>query len=100
VAELAKIAFGDLRDLFDGSRLRLPGDLSDDAAARIASIEGVTRPGAPDENGPTVEYVHKVRAWDKIAALTQLGRHLGMFREKPDDQRNITVIISGTDAAL
>ena len=84
IQEFAKIGFGDLRDLFDeAGRLKLPSELSEAAAARIAQIEVVTRPVAGGEKGE-VEYVHKIRTWDKVAALTQIGRHLGMFTDKMD----------------
>jgi phage terminase small subunit len=36
----------------------------------------------PEGEPAKVEYTHKVRTYDKIAALTQLGRHLGMFQDK------------------
>jgi phage terminase small subunit len=95
--EFAKIAFGDVRGLFDAAgNLRQPHELSDDDAARVASIEVVTK----SIGDGAVEYVHKIRAWDKIAALTQLGRHLGMFKDGLDLCGGLTINIKGDDAAL
>lgn len=76
--ELAKIGFSDLRKAFDGNRLLRPDEWPDDAAAAISSIEVVTRPIGEGE----VEYVHKLKLWDKRAALVDLGKHLGMFVER------------------
>lgn len=83
--EFAKIGFADIRQIFSpAGGLRLPSELEDDAAASIASIEVVVRPsGEVDEDGNRqVEHVHKIKTWDKVAALTQIGRHLGMFNDK------------------
>jgi len=83
--ELARIAFGDLRAMFteDGA-LKGPAELDDDTAAAIASIEVVVRPsGERDEDGNVIiEHVHKIKAWDKNTALTNLARHLKLLTEK------------------
>ena len=84
LAEFARIGFADLRTLFaaDGS-LRPISDLSDDEAAPLASVEVVTKVTPGRGKAPaTVERVHKIRAADKVQALTQLGRHLGMFVDR------------------
>lgn len=83
--EFAKIGFGDLRRIFtESGGLRLPTEMDDETAASVASIEVVVRPsGMVDGDGNReVEHVHKIKAWDKVAALTQMGRHLGMFNDK------------------
>src|ERR1700740_973734 len=82
--EFAKIGFADVRKIFTaGGALLSPADMDDATAATIASVEVVTRrlPGAEGE-AADVEYVHKVKAWDKVSALTHIGRHLGMFKDK------------------
>lgn len=77
IAELARVAFSDLRRVMgpDGS-LRKPQEWDHDTAGAIASMECVTR--GPEE---AVEYVHKVKAWDKMAALEKLGRHVGLWKD-------------------
>lgn len=80
--ELAKIGFSDIRKLFTpGGNLLAVSDLDDDAAACISSIEITTRKarGGDDDE---VEEVSKVRLWDKRAALVDIGKHLGMFKDK------------------
>lgn len=70
-AELAKIGFADVRRLFDdGGKMKKLTDLDDQAAACISSID------LSDGD------VAKVRLWDKRAALVDLGKHLGMFKER------------------
>ena len=82
VAELAKIGFGDIRKLFTSCGNLLPvSDIDDDTAACLSSIEITTRKvrGGDDDE---VEEVSKIRLWDKRAALVDLGKHLGMFKDR------------------
>jgi phage terminase small subunit len=78
--ELGRLGFSDIRSIFtqDG-RLRPLSSLSRDQSAAIASIEVVSKCGPVTEDGIEIEYTHKVKLWDKVAALTNLARHLGMF---------------------
>lgn len=79
VAELAKIAFGDLRGVFDEQgQLLPPHEWPDDAAAAIASMEATTA----ERGQGDVEHVVKVRQWDKLRALELLGKHLKMFTDR------------------
>ncbi|MBY0138369.1 terminase small subunit [Paracoccus yeei] len=95
--ELAKVGFSDVRKLFSAGALRSADNLHDDMAGAIASIEVVAKPGPPDEDGNReVEFVHKIKLWDKIAALEKIGRHLGMFdggAGGDDDALPVTVTI-------
>lgn len=80
--ELARIGFGDIRKLFTpGGNLLAVSDLDDDTAACLSSIEITTRKvrGGDDDE---VEEVSKVRLWDKRAALVDIGKHLGMFKDR------------------
>lgn len=70
-----------------------------DAAARISSIEVVVRP-VPGTQGQEVEHVAKIKAWDKLGALTQIGRHLGMFTDKTETTGSIAINITQDDAEL
>lgn len=80
--ELAKIGFSDIRKLFTPGGNLLPiHDLDDDAAASLASIEVVTRK-VPGGDEAEVEHVAKIKTWDKRAALVDIGKHLGMFKER------------------
>lgn len=87
LSELGKIGFVDIRKLFtpSGQLVELT-ELDDDTAAAVSSIEVVTKvvPGSEDaETGlKDVEHVHKIKLWDKRAALVDLGKHLGLFVER------------------
>lgn len=73
VAELAKIAFSDPRDLMewgpDGVVLRPSAELSDDQAASVAEVA---------ENNAGL----RLKKHDKVKALELLGRHIGIFTDK------------------
>lgn len=78
VAELAKIAFSDPRDLFDADgRLKPLSELTDNAAASLAGIDVVQAGG---EDLPLE--IRKIKRWDKTKAIELLGRYLGMFKDK------------------
>ena len=77
--ELARLAFGDARAIFNGAgELRRPEDWPDDLAAAIASVEVVTA----SRGEGVVEHVAKIKLWDKGRALELLARHLGMLNDK------------------
>lgn len=115
--ELARIAFGDVRKIFtDDGRLLSPGEMDDDTAAAISSVEIVTRRvfGAEEQEdqahggslrrpGSEVEYVHKIKTTDKLGALTLLARHLNLLGGKDDAMPSgvvVNVNIAGPDADL
>lgn len=78
---MAQLGRGDLRKVFapDG-RLMRPHEWSDEAAAFISSVEVVTRTAGEGE----VEHVAKIRTNDKRAALADIARTLGMFKDRLD----------------
>ncbi|MDG4650102.1 terminase small subunit [Roseibacterium sp. SDUM158017] len=93
IAELAKIGFSDVRRMLtpSGSLLN-PADMGDEIAGAIASVEVVTKrlPGAEGE--AEVEYVNKIRMWDKKGALETLLKHLGGMPDEDDAPAlNITI---------
>lgn len=83
LAELTRLGFSDVRRLLDDAGHLLPIKAwPDDIAASVASVEVVTKtmPGS----GPTeIEYVTKIRLWDKRGSLELLGRHLRLFGAEP-----------------
>ena len=82
LVELAKIGFSDPRRILSASGgIHDTQDWADETAGALSSLEVVSRPyGAPDEDGRRVpELVHKIKFWDKLAALEKMGKHLGMF---------------------
>jgi hypothetical protein len=58
--------------------------LSDEAAASIASIEVTT-----SKDGETK--VSRIKTWDKVRALEQLCRHLGLL--KPDQHQHVHAVV-------
>lgn len=101
VAELAKIAFADPRDLFtaDG-RMKPIHEMDDASAASLAAWEVMVLAGTRSaaaksgaakagELGLPAETVgdlplelRKIKRWDKTKALELLGRYLGLFKDK------------------
>jgi phage terminase small subunit len=79
--EIGRLGFADLRQGFDElGQLKRPQNWSDAFAASVASIEVVTKNLGEGE----VEYVHKIKTWDKNSALEKLAKHLGMFIERQE----------------
>lgn len=79
LAEIAKVAFADVRKVFSPDGALIPiADLPDDAAAAIAGADIVT----VNKGGGEVEYVAKIKMADKLRALELAGKHLGIFRER------------------
>ena len=100
VKEFARLAFLDIRKVFDEEgNLRPIHEMDDDTAAAIAGIEVEVRRvgGEPDEemegqphggalrrqHGTTAR-LHKIKLSDKKGALDSLARHLGMFVDKTE----------------
>ena len=98
--EFARLGFSDIRNIFgEDGELKNPKEMPDDVAASVASIEVVIRP-VPGSAGQ-VERVAKVKSWDKLGALVQIGRHLGMFeKDKGETDMNIGITITKDDAGL
>jgi phage terminase small subunit len=87
--EIAKVAFSDVRRIFDanGGLIRI-SDLDDNAAACIAGCELVTNSKGEGE----IEHVAKLKLADKLKALELAGRHLGMFNDKLNLSGDIHVL--------
>ena len=96
--ENARIGFSDIRRLFDAEgRLKPANQWSDDTAAAVASIETRELFGERREGKQQIGVVHKVKLWDKGAALERLMRHMGMFQKNGEPR---TAYASMTDDEL
>lgn len=86
--EYAKIAFFDIREIYDvdGGLIHVK-QLDDKSAGAIASIKSTEEWGEDDEGRKIITGTNKeVKIFDKIRALQDLGKHLGLF-EKDNDQK-------------
>lgn len=83
--ELAKIGFQDVRKLYrsDGSLIPIT-ELDDESAASIAGVEVTHR-----LNGESVVQTTKIKLSDKLQALVDIGRHLGMFTDKVEHSGSV-----------
>lgn len=75
LTELARIGFCKITDVVDPNTAKVREDATEDDLACIQSIK--VKPG---EFGTERE----VKLYDKKAALVDIGKHLGMFKEKVD----------------
>lgn len=84
--ELARIGFAKITDVVDPETAKIRTDASDDDLACIQSIKI-----KPNEFGTERE----VKLYDKKSALVDLGKHLGLFKDKVeltgDMDLNITI---------
>ena len=84
--ELARIGFAKITDIVDPETAKIRPDASDDDLACIQSIKI-----KPNEFGTERE----VKLYDKKSALVDLGKHLGLFKDKlelnGDMDLNITI---------
>jgi phage terminase small subunit len=78
LTELSRVGFSDIRRAFDADgRLKRPEQWDDEFAVAVAGVDVVTRNLGEGE----VEYVHKLKMWDKNSALDKLARHLSMYND-------------------
>jgi phage terminase small subunit len=81
--EIRRLAFADLRGLFDEQgNLRPIHSLSDEQAASIASLEVIKRNVTAGDG--TVDTIHKLKVWDKTKALEMLAKHFALLVERID----------------
>jgi phage terminase small subunit len=86
VRELAKIGFANIKGVLDdNNEIKDISKLPDDITAAIESIQSDIRHDGGDSDGYTEKV--KVKLHSKLHALTDLGKHLGIF-EKDNKQKN------------
>lgn len=75
VLEIARLAFSDVRKLFDGNRLKRMDEIDDATAAAISSVKVSTRQIGEGE----VEHIAEIKLWPKTPAIEMAGKHVGLF---------------------
>lgn len=84
IRELSLIAFSDIGRILDFSgptlKLRRAEDITEDARRGLASVRVRRRMEGTGDDAREVEVI-EFKMSDKLAALRDLGRHLGLFKE-------------------
>ena len=81
IAEAGRLAFSDIRNIFDkDGNLKAIHELDDATAAAISGVELVV-----SGNGDDVTMTKKIKLWDKNSALDKLLKHLGIEDTNPTD---------------
>ena len=79
--ETATIAFSDVRKLFDEDGRLIPVHMiGGDIAPAVSSVDVVTR--KVGQSPEDVEYVSKIKFWDKLKAIELLGKYLRLFVDR------------------
>lgn len=86
--ETAKLAFFDIRKMFDKDGK--PLDISKLDADTAAALVGLDVQDVADNDGDYVGFVKKYKMADKLKALELLGKHLGTWEPKDDGPKDET----------
>jgi phage terminase small subunit len=85
LTELAKIGFGNIADFVDVAGESPSIDLQAVPRDKLAALSEITTETVHEHRGrgETAEVRRvKIKMWDKRSALVDIGRHLGMFKDK------------------
>jgi phage terminase small subunit len=89
--ELRRIAFVDVRELYDDEgRLKPIKDWSSEHGAAVQQLDVVSN-GNADKGDGKRDRVLKVRTWDKTKALEMLAKHYALTVERTEISGGITV---------
>ena len=88
--EMRRLAFSDVRDLFDAhGNLRPIHTLTPEQSACISGLEVIIK-NAKAGDGVT-DTVHKIKVWDKPKVLDLLGKHFGLLTEQVQHTGTLTL---------
>lgn len=88
IRECAKLAFFDIRKMFDGNGKPLDiSQLDNDTAAALVGLDVQDVYNFTGDEKQFIGYVKKYKMADKLKALELLGRHVGAF-DKQEKQEN------------
>lgn len=95
--EMRRLAFSDVRNLFDDAgNIKPLKELSAEDAACIAGLEVIIK-NAKAGDGQT-DTVHKIKIWDKTKTLQMLGQHFALLVERVQlegDEKLIAALQAG-----
>jgi len=96
--EIARIAYGDVRRLFDeGYNLKALADLTEDEAAMIGGVESFEEYQGRGEERQAVGMVRRIKVRDKLVALEKCMSILGMHKTASPGETgglNLTIRLS------
>lgn len=88
--ELGRLAFADVRGLFDDKgNLKAIKDLSDDQAASVASVEVIHRNLTAGDD--MVDTIYKLKTWDKPRSLEMLAKHFALLTERVEHSGGLDI---------
>jgi phage terminase small subunit len=92
--ELCKVAFASIKSLVDTSgNIRGLHELPDDVAAAVKEFKVSYRVGVDGKGQPAKVKVIEVKFHDKLEAMSQLGKHLGLLKDVvPTINNNLIVM--------
>lgn len=89
IKELARIAFLDIRKLYNASGgLKNIQDIDEEAVKAISSLETLEEYDGYGGDREQIGDTKKVKLLDKVKALELLGKHLGMFNDVNVNMKN------------
>lgn len=89
IQELARIAFLDIRKLYnDSGGLKNIQDIDSETVKAISSLETLEEYDGYGEDREQIGNTQKVKLLDKTKALELLGKHLGMFNNVNVNMKN------------
>jgi phage terminase small subunit len=111
VAELAKIGFSDIRKVVKwGSRRVTADEMEQEVEAGEAvftnSVQLIPSEQVDDDTAAAIAEISegqhgiKIKLHDKKGALVDLGKHLGMFKDKDDSPPSVTINFVAGDEKL
>lgn len=95
--ELARIGFADIRDLFEWDEETaafIPSrDITEAQAAAIASVKAVTTRHTRDDGRIETKIKLELKTHDKLGALREIGKHLGITERHTVDFKGGVLIV-------
>jgi len=101
--EECRLAYSDLRQIFDGDTTIPPDKLPEDVARAIGGVEITERVIMGNDGEELMERKYKYKFWDKGRALERISKHLGMYKEHNDQKaakvESLTVTLVAPDGS-